>query len=1004
MKRAVVRRTGGSPLLPWVFLMVGLFLAGGATPVQAAYVKRYTTIANGGMTYTGNTLGLSKAGNANKPGTNGSIGAFSTTDTALKVSTFPAGTTLDWTKNSSSAQLRLPTGSSVIYAELIWGGSYNYGGQNLSSFLNTPVSLTGPGGSFSVSPSPTTAAVTGSGENYYVRSADVTLLVQAGGAGTYTVGGVPATVAASEDNANGAGWTLAVIYGNPALPARNMTIFVGAELTSSAVSTTSSVSGFCTPGAGTISARMMVSAIEGDSGITGDQMQFGPTAATLAAVSGPNNPSSNFFASQINQDSGALDTAGTFGTRNSSPGSQGNGVRTGWDITNVDVSARMQRNQNSAYARGTTSSDRYTLATIGLQINVGSPIFPTAVMSVDKSQTYLGDILTYSADLDNTAGSADALNVLYTDPLPAGTSFVAGSFKIGGVTQPSANPASGVSLGTLAAGATVGVSYQVRVTSLPLPPAPATFQGQSSWTYQYQSCAGFPLNNGTNTTNISTTGSVRLQPTKSANPPGKVLPGGSVTYTIAIPNSGTADSSGTTLADPIPVGTTYVAGSTTLNGLAVADVAGVMPFAAARPVNSPGAAAGLIKIGATATVAFRVTINANPPLIITNIASIDPDGSGPAPAIIVPLTSSPVQADLAVGISDGQTSAVAGSPVSYLVTVTNQGPDEVISLDLDLPLPGTLLNATLTPSAGSYNQSSGEWTGLNLASGGSVALTIAGTISPAATGSLSVSATVGPPPGVQDANAANNSATDTDTLTYLADLAISKTDGKSSINPGSDLTYTITVTNLGPSRVESLTVVEILPPHFQSPLFVPAQGVYNETTGLWTGLNLMAGQSLVLTLTGTVDASARGDFVNTVTVAPPAGVTDPVAGNNSATDSDTTLPLITLVKSVDPAVAPPGAEILYTVAYRNVGGSPASNLIITDAIPFQTTYVVGSLRIGTAASSYATASVLTDAGDGDAGQRNGGNVIFSITTVAGDDGAANAGSDEGKVYFKVKIN
>jgi len=192
-------------------ILACLFLIAAATPLHAAYVKRYTTIANGGMTYTGNTLGLSKGNNSNAPGKNGSIGAFITTDTALKVGKFPAGTTLSWSLNSSSATLRLPAGSSVIYAELIWGGSYNYGGQNVSASLNTAVTFSGPGGTFSVSPSPTTAFTTGSGEYYYVRSADVTTMVRAGGAGTYTVGGVPATVAASENNANAAGWTLAVI-------------------------------------------------------------------------------------------------------------------------------------------------------------------------------------------------------------------------------------------------------------------------------------------------------------------------------------------------------------------------------------------------------------------------------------------------------------------------------------------------------------------------------------------------------------------------------------------------------------------------------------------------------------------------------------------------------------------------------------------------------------------------------------------------------------------------
>ena len=994
-----------SPCKIWLCLLaVGLLMVVFAGPLHAAYVKRYTTIANGGMTYTGNTLGLSKATGSNQPGTNGSIGAFITTDTALKVGTFPSGTTLDWTKNSSAAVLRLPAGSSVIYAELIWGGSYNYGGQNVSASLNSAVTFSGPFGSAGISPSPSTAFTTGSGEYYYVRSADVTTMVQAGGSGTYTVGGVPATVAASENNANAAGWTLAVIYGNASLPARNMTIFVGAELTSSSVSTTSSVSGFCTPGSGTINARMMVSAIEGDSGITGDQMRFGPTVGTLAAVSGSNNPLSNFFSSQINQDSGALDTAGTFGSRNSTPGSQGSGVRTGWDITNVDVSGRMQSNQNTAYARGTTSSDRYTITTIGLQINVGAPVFPTAVLSVDKTTTYIGDILTYTANLNNTAGSADALNVNFTNALAPGTALVAGSFKVNGVVQSGADPVSGVNIGTVAAGATVTVSYQVRVTSIPLPPATATYPGQASWTYQYQSCAGYPLNNGTTTTNVSTTGTVRLQPTKSATPPGKALPGDQVTYTITIPNTGTADTSGATLADPIPAGTTYVANSTTLNGSAVSDAGGAMPFAVARLVNSPGGSSGQIKVGETATITFRVTINANPPNIITNIATIDPDGTGPAPAISVPLTNPPVQADLAVTISDNQTSAVAGSPVSYVVTVTNNGPDSVISLDLEVPLPATILNPIRTPSSGNYNASSGEWTGLNLASGGSITLTITGTISPAATGTLTVPATLSPSPGVQDTNTANNTASDTDTLTYVADLAITKTNGKTSVLPGSNIQYTITVTNNGPSRVDSVTVVDLLPALLQTPVFTPVQGVYNETTGLWTGLNLSPGQSAVLTLTGTVDVSVTGNFVNTVTVSPPAGVTDPHAGNNTATDIDTTSPQITLAKSVDPPNVTPGQEILFTISYKNIGGSAASSVIISDTIPLNTTYVSGSMRIGNGASSYATASVLTDANDGDEGQLSGSSIIFTISTVAADDGMANMGTDEGKVYFKVKVN
>ena len=979
----------------WTVLLV---LIGPAT-LHAAYSKRYTTIANGAITYTGNTLGLSKASYSDSPGTRGSIGTFITTDTSQRDRNWPSGTTDNWYDNSSSAVLRLPAGSTILYAELIWGGSYNYGGSDVSGSLNNAVTFDTPAGTSSVSPSASTST-TLTGESYYVRSADVTSRVKGAGAGTYTVGGVPGTQERKENNANAAGWTLAVIYGNPALPARNMTIFVGGELTSSQQTTTSSVSGFCTPQKGTINARIMVSAIEGDSNLTGDQMQFGPSTGTLSAVSGPNNPLNNFFSSQINKDDGTLDTAGTFGTSNHTPGSNGSGRRQGWDITNVDVSSRMQNSQSIAFARGTTSGDRYVISSIGLQVDVGQPVFPTAAMTVDKPVTYLGDIVTYTTRLDNTAGSADALNVVFTNSPPPGMSFVAGSVTVNGISQPAASPVTGVSLGTIAAGSLVTVAYKNYVAAIPLPPATAEYNNNSTWTYQYESCPSFPLNNGSLSTAPNVISVVpRLEPTKSATPPGAVLPGGTVTYTISIPNTGTAATSGTTLADPIPAGTTYVAGTTTMNGTAIADTGGQMPFAAARFVNSPGEPAGQVNVGEAAVISFEVTINPEPPLIITNIATIDPDGAGPAPAIEVSITNPPVKADLAVAITDNRTETVAGEAISYQVTVTNNGPDNVISCNLSVPLPVTILNPVYSASAGTYNSQTVAWTGLTLNAGDSVILTIDGTVAPSATSSIAVTATVSPSPGVEDLTSGNNSATDTDTILLRADLAVTKTDGKVSVLPGETVTYTITATNNGPSRVESFTLIDTLPALFQGPLFSPSEGVYNEETGLWTGLALMPGNSIILTLTGTVDVSLVGDLVNTVVISPPDEVTDTVPGNNTAVDTDTTSPRMSLAKSVDKASAAPGETLTYAVNYRNIGGSAAHNLIIMDTIPPNTNYVAGSLQRGTADSNYGDPAntTFTDSnGDSDGGSISGETIIFIINSINPD--------DEGKVFFKVLIN
>lgn len=85
------------------------------------FIQRYSDVKKGGIQFIGNTLGLSKATNQNAPGTQGSIGAFTSLNTALQVGSFPAGTTLNYLQNGSQAILNLPSDSTVLYAELVWG-------------------------------------------------------------------------------------------------------------------------------------------------------------------------------------------------------------------------------------------------------------------------------------------------------------------------------------------------------------------------------------------------------------------------------------------------------------------------------------------------------------------------------------------------------------------------------------------------------------------------------------------------------------------------------------------------------------------------------------------------------------------------------------------------------------------------------------------------------------------------------------------------------------------
>ena len=59
-----------------IFWMLRLMLCGILCSAQfayAAYVNRYSNIANGALTFTGNTIGLNKAASTNAPGASGAI-------------------------------------------------------------------------------------------------------------------------------------------------------------------------------------------------------------------------------------------------------------------------------------------------------------------------------------------------------------------------------------------------------------------------------------------------------------------------------------------------------------------------------------------------------------------------------------------------------------------------------------------------------------------------------------------------------------------------------------------------------------------------------------------------------------------------------------------------------------------------------------------------------------------------------------------------------------------
>jgi len=336
---------------------------------------------------------------------------------------------------------------------------------------------------------------------YYTRSQNVTNILNAltaGIDGTYTVGRVPSTVSAYENTGNSAGWTLAIIYHNPlSADVNNMAIFVGGQAGSYSGSP-AEVSGFYVQIPG--SARLLVSAVEADPNKNGDQMQFGPTPATLTPLSGANNPINNFFCSQINNDLGILNNySGTFCTCNSSTSTLVANGRHGYDITNVDCSATILASQTKAYALGTTSGDNYVINALGIQISVYAPVVVPIKRVNDVLSYYgqLGETVTFTITMTNS-GTEEADNVVFTDILESGLSFIPDSVYVNNIVQPGENPELGILLGTFNIDDTIEIKFDAQIVSPP--PSGNEFENIGTISFDYTPPAADPIH-ATNETN-----------------------------------------------------------------------------------------------------------------------------------------------------------------------------------------------------------------------------------------------------------------------------------------------------------------------------------------------------------------------------------------------------------------------------------------------------------------------------------------------------------------------
>jgi uncharacterized repeat protein (TIGR01451 family) len=135
-------------------------------------------------------------------------------------------------------------------------------------------------------------------------------------------------------------------------------------------------------------------------------------------------------------------------------------------------------------------------------------------------------------------------------------------------------------------------------------------------------------------------------------------------------------------------------------------------------------------------------------------------------------------ADLSITKTDGVTTATPGTTTTYTLVASNAGPDTATGASVTDTFPAACASVSYTsvaaggatgntagPASGNIND-----TALTLPVGASVTYTATCNIAPTATGTLANTATIAS--STTDPTPGNNSATDTDTLTQLATLAI----------------------------------------------------------------------------------------------------------------------------------------------------------------------------------------------------------------------------------------